>query len=100
MKTRSFYRELWSGAPVDPANIRSLDDLRRLPILTKDHLRREQEAHPPFGRYLCIPGRPHHPHPGDLRHHGEPHHLRNRPRRLGPNCRGPCPHPVGRGAPA
>ena len=50
-----FYRELWSGAPVDPANIRSLDDLRRLPILTKDDLRREQEAHPPFGRYLCIP---------------------------------------------
>ena len=50
-----FYRELWSDAPVDPANIRSLDDLRRLPILTKDDLRREQEAHPPFGRYLCIP---------------------------------------------
>lgn len=50
-----FYRELWRDASVDPANIHSLDDLRRLPILTKDHLRREQEAHPPFGRYLCIP---------------------------------------------
>ena len=50
-----FYKELWRDASVDPANIHSLDDLCRLPILTKDHLRREQEAHPPFGRYLCIP---------------------------------------------
>ncbi len=50
-----FYRELYKDSPVDPANIRSLDDFRQLPILTKDDLRREQEAHPPFGRYLCVP---------------------------------------------
>ena len=49
-----FYQELYKDSPVDPANIRSLDDFRQLPILTKDDLRREQEAHPPFGRYLCV----------------------------------------------
>ena len=51
----AFYRELWRDAGIDPANIRGLDDFRQLPILTKDDVRREQEAHPPFGRYLCIP---------------------------------------------
>ena len=50
-----FYREFWHDAGADPASIGSLDDLRQLPILTKDDLRREQEAHPPFGRYLCVP---------------------------------------------
>ena len=54
-KHSPFYRELYKDSPVDPANIRSLDDFRQLPILTKDDLRREQEAHPPFGRYLCVP---------------------------------------------
>ena len=42
-----FYQEFWHDARADPANIRSLDDLRQLPILTEDDLRREQEAHPP-----------------------------------------------------
>ena len=39
---------------VDPANIRSFGELAQLPILTKEDIRREQEAHPPFGRFLCI----------------------------------------------
>jgi phenylacetate-CoA ligase len=51
----AFYREVYRDADVDPTNLRSFDDFRRLPILTKEHLRREQEAHPPFGRYLCVP---------------------------------------------
>ena len=51
----AFYRELWRDAGVDPGSIRSLDDFRQLPILTKDDLRREQEVHPPYGRFLCIP---------------------------------------------
>ena len=51
----AFYREFWRDAGAATANIRSFDDFRQLPILTKDDLRREQEAHPPFGRYLCIP---------------------------------------------
>ena len=50
-----FYQELYRGASVDPANIRSFEELAQLPILTKEDIRREQEQHPPYGRFLCIP---------------------------------------------
>jgi phenylacetate-CoA ligase len=50
-----FYREFWQDSPVDPSNIRSLEEFAQLLILTKDHVRQEQEAHPPFGRFLCVP---------------------------------------------
>jgi phenylacetate-CoA ligase len=46
-----FYRD----APVDPSNIRSLEEFAQLPILTKEEIRVEQEAHPPYGRFLCVP---------------------------------------------
>ena len=49
-----FYREFWRDAPVDPGNIRSLEEFARLPILTKEEVRVEQEAHPPYGRFLCV----------------------------------------------
>ena len=50
-----FYQEFYHGVSVDPANIRSFEELAQLPILTKEEIRREQEAHPPYGRFLCIP---------------------------------------------
>ena len=50
-----FYREFWRDAPVDPANLRSLDEFAQLRILNKDHVRQEQEDHPPYGRFLCVP---------------------------------------------
>ena len=34
-----------------PDSIRALDDLRKIPFVTKQELRDEQQAHPPFGRY-------------------------------------------------
>lgn len=49
-----FYREFWDDAPVDPANLQSLDEFAQLPILTKEEVRQEQEAHPPYGRFLCV----------------------------------------------
>ncbi len=49
-----FYREFWRDAPVDPDNIRSLEEFALLPILTKEEVRREQEEHPPYGRFLCV----------------------------------------------
>ena len=49
-----FYREFWKDAPVDPANIRSLEEFAQLPIVTKEEVRVEQEAHPPYGRFLCV----------------------------------------------
>ena len=45
-----FYRRKLRGARVDPAKIRTLDDLRRLPFTTKDELKDNQAAHPPWGR--------------------------------------------------
>ena len=59
-----FYREFYSDAPVDPDNLGSLEEFAQLPILTKDDIRREQESHPPYGRFLCVA-------PGDIfRVHG------------------------------
>ena len=50
-----FYRDFYADGPVDPENLRSLEEFAQLPILTKDEIRREQEEHPPYGRFLCIP---------------------------------------------
>ena len=50
-----FYREFYRDAPVDPTNLRSLEEFSQLPILTKEEIRVEQEEHPPFGRFLCVP---------------------------------------------
>lgn len=46
-----FYRERLDRAGVGPGQIRSLDDLRRIPVVTKQELRDEQAAHPPYGRF-------------------------------------------------
>lgn len=63
-RNSGFYREFYSDAPVDPDNLGSLDEFAQLPILTKDDIRREQESHPPYGRFLCVT-------PGDIfRVHG------------------------------
>lgn len=48
-----FYRDKWRQAGFHPDKLRTIDDLARIPILSKDEIRLEQEEHPPFGRYLC-----------------------------------------------
>lgn len=50
-----FYRERLDQAGVGPDSIRSLDDLQQIPPVTKQELREEQKAHPPFGRYTVAP---------------------------------------------
>jgi len=47
-----FYRERLDKAGVRPDDIKSLDDIRRIPVVTKQELRAEQQEHPPFGRYM------------------------------------------------
>ncbi len=37
--TCAFYRESFANAGIDPASVRTLDDLARLPIVTKDDIR-------------------------------------------------------------
>ena len=49
-----FYRRRWEAAGVSPATLRTLEDLRRFPVVQKADLRAAQAAHPPFGDYLCI----------------------------------------------
>lgn len=51
----AFYRERLDAAGVGPDSVRTLDDLQRIPFLTKQDLRDEQERHPPFGRYVVAP---------------------------------------------
>ncbi|WP_435104035.1 phenylacetate--CoA ligase family protein [Arhodomonas sp. AD133] len=50
-----FYRQKWSEAGIQPDDIRSLADFEHVPVVTKDELRASQNAHPPFGDYLCVP---------------------------------------------
>ena len=54
-RNSGFYREFYADVPVDPENLRSLEEFAQLPILTKEDIRREQEEYPPYGRFLCIP---------------------------------------------
>jgi len=44
-----FYRELWDSKKVKPSDVKSLEDLHKLPIVTKHDFERDQNAHPPFG---------------------------------------------------
>ncbi len=46
-----FYRKRFMKAGIKPEDIRSLEEIVRIPPVTKEELREEQLAHPPFGRY-------------------------------------------------
>lgn len=50
-----FYRERLAAVGARPEDLRGIEDLWRLPIVTKEELRREQESHPPFGRLVAAP---------------------------------------------
>ncbi len=47
-------RRLMDGASVAPDDIRSVDDLVRIPVTTKDRLLELQHADPPFGGFLAV----------------------------------------------
>jgi phenylacetate-CoA ligase len=50
-----FHACRFAEAGVDPRSIRSLDDLRRLPLTTKAELAADQLAEPPYGTVLTYP---------------------------------------------
>lgn len=52
--TNLFWSERFRQAEVDPASIRSLDDLQRLPLTSKQDLAADQAAFPPYGRNLTF----------------------------------------------
>jgi phenylacetate-coenzyme A ligase PaaK-like adenylate-forming protein len=51
----AFYARKFDVAGVRPGQIRSHDDLKRLPFTTKDELRANQAMHPPWGDILGVP---------------------------------------------
>lgn len=46
-----FYRSLWEKAGLRPEEIRGLQDLKRLPVISKRDWERDLLEHPPFGTY-------------------------------------------------
>lgn len=50
-----FWKRKLDGVRVSPDSIGCLDDIRRLPFLTKTELLAEQEEHPPYGELLTAP---------------------------------------------
>jgi len=49
------YRRKFGEAGVRPEDIKTLEDVRKVPFTTKEELRRSQERYPPFGDFHCIP---------------------------------------------
>ena len=46
-----FYRRRWSAQGIEPGDVRSLDDIGKLPPFSKTDLMRSVTEHPPFGDY-------------------------------------------------
>ena len=46
-----FYRRHWTSAGLEPGDVRTLDDLRKVPRYAKSDLMKSVEEHPPFGDY-------------------------------------------------
>jgi phenylacetate-CoA ligase len=49
-----FYRRKFQAAGVTPDDIKTMDDVRRVPFTTKQELLESQEAHPIYGDFPCI----------------------------------------------
>jgi phenylacetate-CoA ligase len=47
----ALYRSKLLAVGAEPGDIRNLDELARLPVVTKEELREDQLAHPPFGTF-------------------------------------------------
>jgi phenylacetate-CoA ligase len=50
-----FYRRKFEEAKVTPDQIQSLEDIAKLPFVTKEDLRKNQETSPPWGDALTLP---------------------------------------------
>lgn len=46
-----FYQRLWGGARLEPGDVRSLDDIGKLPVYDKSDLMDSVAAHPPLGDF-------------------------------------------------
>jgi phenylacetate-CoA ligase len=46
-----FYQRLWGGRGIEPGDIRSLEDIVKLPVYDKSDLMASVNAHPPYGDF-------------------------------------------------
>jgi len=46
-----FYRERWKACGLDPGDIRTADDILKLPVIRKSDFEESLRLHPPFGDY-------------------------------------------------
>lgn len=51
-ESSAFYRERFASVGAEPGDIRTPEDLAKLPVVTKQELRDEQAACPPLGRFV------------------------------------------------
>lgn len=49
------YKRKYDEAGVKPSDIRTLEDIQRVPLTIKEELRESQAQHPPWGDFPCIP---------------------------------------------
>jgi len=49
-----FYQQLWSAAGVEPGDIRSLEDIDKLPVFDKSDLMESIDREPPFGDFAGV----------------------------------------------
>jgi phenylacetate-CoA ligase len=54
-RNSSFYRRKFESVGLEPDDIRTIDDISKIPFTTKDELRADQENNPPYGSNVCIP---------------------------------------------
>jgi phenylacetate-CoA ligase len=50
-----FYKRKFDAAKITPRDIRSLDDIEKIPFTTKDELKESQAQHPLWGDFLALP---------------------------------------------
>jgi phenylacetate-CoA ligase len=48
-----FYRRKFAEIGLEPGDVQDVEDVRKLPFITKDELRRSQDQTPPFGAHVC-----------------------------------------------
>lgn len=53
-----FYQRLWGAKGIEPGDIRSLDDIEKLPTYSKSDLMASVEAHPPIGDFSGLEAYP------------------------------------------
>ena len=49
-----FYRRKFDEAGVRPEDIKTLEDVSKVPFTVKEELRKSQEKHPPYGDFHCL----------------------------------------------